>query len=607
MAIHPDWHMGQDFLMTNQIPVLGIDSFLSSHALRPNIITGDEAKRYFDGISYAKGASILNMIRAILGPDVFYSALHSYLDEHEYANVETPDLWRALSEASGRDMGYYMDPWAQNPGFPVVEVVENAAEGTISLRQSRYLVAEALRPIDDTTVWPIFLRIRTNNHTVNTDAVMTLREQAFQLGHRDMDFYILNADHAGLWRTSYTTERIWKLARVICDGWLSQRDIIGLIDDTCTLAPSGQQTAQNCLELVATAARTNRSGYYVWKELITSATALSNAFWFDNDISTQLHRLLHIVTAAKAHELGWQIGPDDGVVSEMFKSYMFYQAGKWGDKAVVRAAQDMFWALICASLASGNDTNSSSSRTRPTRVNAANVYDVVHPSMWTGVFCLGVQYGGDAAFEAVLDLIDQLIAPPEPASNSTLNSQNTTPVNANFLNAVFLAQACTNSSDNALKTFNRVASMARPASSPWIVNTLFSTLNESPTAVATAWDWLTSQGGWDRLAGAGLVSPTSLLQGVVPFLRSANVVSAVRTFFAARGDVVGMITAARRRSLEGVAMGMGMGMMRAQLGGDGAAFNQALGQVLAVLEQRVTWGARDAEGLREWFRRDCQS
>ena len=70
----------------------------------------------FDGISYAKGASVLRQLVAFLGHPTFFRGLRDYLEEHAYGSTDLEDLLRALERASGRDLQGWSDSWLRTSG-----------------------------------------------------------------------------------------------------------------------------------------------------------------------------------------------------------------------------------------------------------------------------------------------------------------------------------------------------------------------------------------------------------------------------------------------------------------------------------------------------------
>jgi aminopeptidase N len=70
----------------------------------------------FDGICYAKGASVLRQLVAWLGDDAFLAGLRDYFARHRYGNATLADLLAALRRASGRDLSGWAQLWLGNSG-----------------------------------------------------------------------------------------------------------------------------------------------------------------------------------------------------------------------------------------------------------------------------------------------------------------------------------------------------------------------------------------------------------------------------------------------------------------------------------------------------------
>ncbi|KAI7596267.1 hypothetical protein KC319_g23443, partial [Hortaea werneckii] len=160
----------------------------------------DEVNQIFDAISYSKGSCVIRMVSKHLGEDVFMEGIRRYLKKHAYGNTTTSDLWAALSDASGQDVERIADIWTKEVGFPVVTVSEKPKENEIHLQQNRFLRTADVKPEEDKTLYPVFLGLRTKN---GVDENLTLNDREGNFKVPDMDFYKLNADHSGIYRTNY--------------------------------------------------------------------------------------------------------------------------------------------------------------------------------------------------------------------------------------------------------------------------------------------------------------------------------------------------------------------------------------------------------------------
>jgi aminopeptidase N len=70
---------------------------------------------------YPKGASILHMLRMMLGEDVFWTGVRLYMNRHALGTVETNDFRYAMEEASGLGLEWFFDQWCFRPGVPELE------------------------------------------------------------------------------------------------------------------------------------------------------------------------------------------------------------------------------------------------------------------------------------------------------------------------------------------------------------------------------------------------------------------------------------------------------------------------------------------------------
>ena len=70
---------------------------------------------------YPKGASVLHMLRRMLGDKVFFAGVQSYFARHALGNAETHDFRRAMEEASGLGLEWFFDQWCFRPGSPNVK------------------------------------------------------------------------------------------------------------------------------------------------------------------------------------------------------------------------------------------------------------------------------------------------------------------------------------------------------------------------------------------------------------------------------------------------------------------------------------------------------
>ncbi|WP_447037452.1 aminopeptidase N [Streptomyces sp. DSM 118878] len=109
------------------------DQLPSTHPVTADIRDLEDAKLNFDGITYAKGASVLKQLVAYVGRDAFLEGARRYFKRHAYGNTVLGDLLSVLEETSGRDMAGWSRAWLQTAGVNSLtpQVILNA-EGRIT-------------------------------------------------------------------------------------------------------------------------------------------------------------------------------------------------------------------------------------------------------------------------------------------------------------------------------------------------------------------------------------------------------------------------------------------------------------------------------------------
>ena len=92
------------------------DQLPSTHPVAAVVPTLSQAIANFDGISYAKGASVLRQLVAHVGRDNFFAGIRSYFAEHGWSNATLADLLAALEASSGVSLAGWSDAWLKTTG-----------------------------------------------------------------------------------------------------------------------------------------------------------------------------------------------------------------------------------------------------------------------------------------------------------------------------------------------------------------------------------------------------------------------------------------------------------------------------------------------------------
>ena len=130
------------------------DQLPSTHPISADIVDTDAVRLHFDGITYAKGASVLKQLVAWVGADAFREGVRTYFWRHEWGNARLVDFLAVLEETSGRDLGSWSKEWLETAGintlrprlgeedgrYTSVAVVQEGQAGHDTLRSHRLAV-----------------------------------------------------------------------------------------------------------------------------------------------------------------------------------------------------------------------------------------------------------------------------------------------------------------------------------------------------------------------------------------------------------------------------------------------------------------------------------
>ncbi|WP_427868660.1 aminopeptidase N [Leucobacter luti] len=126
------------------------DQLPSTHPIVAPIRDLEDVLVNFDGITYAKGASVLKQLVAWVGREPFMRGVHDYFVKHHYSNTELPDLLVELEAQSGRDLSEWSKLWLETAGVntlrPVFELDAEGRYASFAIEQTAIADYPTLRP-----------------------------------------------------------------------------------------------------------------------------------------------------------------------------------------------------------------------------------------------------------------------------------------------------------------------------------------------------------------------------------------------------------------------------------------------------------------------------
>ena len=172
------------------------DQLPSTHPVVADMIDLEAVETNFDGITYAKGASVLRQLVAYVGRDEFFAGVRAYFTKHAWGNTELTDLLTELEATSGRDLGTWAELWLQRAGVNTLHPeIERDGDGTVT----RFAISQTA-PEEHQTLRPHRLQVggfrlqggrlvRTESVELDVDGELT---EVPELTGRRADLWLLN-------------------------------------------------------------------------------------------------------------------------------------------------------------------------------------------------------------------------------------------------------------------------------------------------------------------------------------------------------------------------------------------------------------------------------
>jgi aminopeptidase N len=175
------------------------DQLPSTHPVVATINDLEDVLVNFDGITYAKGGSVLKQLVAWVGIDAFFTGVAAYFKKHAWGNTELSDLLVELEAASGRDLSEWSKLWLETAGVntlrPEIEVDASGIITGFAVLQTAAVDHPTIRPhrlaIGFYTLQDGAL-VRTNRVELDVDGVRT--DVAELVGQARPDLVLLNDD-----------------------------------------------------------------------------------------------------------------------------------------------------------------------------------------------------------------------------------------------------------------------------------------------------------------------------------------------------------------------------------------------------------------------------
>lgn len=333
-ALEPEWNVWEMF-QTSEVPMaLQRDATDGVQSVHVAVDDPAEIDTLFDGaIVYAKGARMLVMVRALLGDDAMRKGLKNYFAAHQYGNATGADLWQALGEASGMNVGQIMESWLEHPGYPVVEV--KVEDGKLMLSQQQFFIGDGE---EKSRLWQIPLNANYNQ------APAIFSEQSLVLG----DYAQLRKQNGRPFRVNVgdNSHVIVKYDETLLNDILDHLDELGAIDrlqllQDLRLLAEGRQISYAQIVPLLSRFKDSRSGI-VNEMLYHVANSLKNFVQPAAKTERQLQQLFDQLSVKQVQRLGWLSQKDESNDDQLTRPIVLSAALYAQNRDTIKQAQALF-------------------------------------------------------------------------------------------------------------------------------------------------------------------------------------------------------------------------------------------------------------------------
>ena len=175
------------------------DQLSSTHPIAVEMKDLDDVRTNFDGISYAKGASVLQQLVAHVGRDNFIAGLRKYFAKHAYANTELSDLITELEATSGKDLTAWVATWLRTAGVntlrPVI-ALDGDKYASVAVKQEVPLIPAGSKELRPHRLYIGLFDIKgdalTRRESIEVDIAGELTEIKELAGKKAADLLLIN-------------------------------------------------------------------------------------------------------------------------------------------------------------------------------------------------------------------------------------------------------------------------------------------------------------------------------------------------------------------------------------------------------------------------------
>jgi len=334
--LHPEWRTG---LQALEFVEWGkrADAKPSTHPIVQPVPSASQAEQAFDNITYAKGATVIRMLEAYVGPAAFRDGIRHYMRAHAYGNAVDADLWREVQAVAGKPVLEVEADFTRQPGVPLLKVEAERTSGSemkVVLSQGQFAEDPSTIGSAPAQTWRIPVAVSAGGAPVTR---LLSGSDATTMAVQGTGPVIVNAGQSSFVRTLYSHVMIEALSAQMIN--VKPADQLGILNDAWALGESGYAPVTNYLDLTRTIPVD--ADPIVWLQIIPTLVTIDRLYKDD------LGRTAFIAFARDrlrplALRLGWDAQAKEEPNAATLRDAVLGALSCFGDQTVIAEARRRF-------------------------------------------------------------------------------------------------------------------------------------------------------------------------------------------------------------------------------------------------------------------------
>ena len=337
----PEWKMDVTEV-SDRLGAMELDDLVSSRRIRQPIRSNDDIANAFDGITYQKGAAVIEMFESWIGGKQFQKGVRIYMHEHADRNATTSDFLAAISQAAGHDVAPAFGTFLDQAGVPLVsaELLCGKGKPRLALTQSRSLPIGSRGSEKQNWTIPVCVAYAAGGSERHECWVLNdpSAEMTLSKASGCPDWLLANDGERGYYRVLY---RGGLLDSLLSDRGmrLSVAERVGVLGDVSALLDAGMLTPAKALTLVEPFSQD--PDWRVVSEAVSATSILRSPVVPDN-LRPNAARFLRKMYGDRARQLGWTPAPGQADDARSLRQQLVALVARdGGDPELIAEAQKL--------------------------------------------------------------------------------------------------------------------------------------------------------------------------------------------------------------------------------------------------------------------------